>query len=244
MNGAPWEDPPRRPGLQPGCLHLWLVALSTEPGDLTRLERLLSPEERLEARRFHRPADRLRSIASRAALRKILAAYLRERPQALRLATGPSGKPYLDGLQFNLSHAGDLALVAVSKEKRVGVDIERLRELPSMQAVLSYIFTDEERGFVESHGGEQRTRGFLLIWNRREAAAKALGLDLLASFARLEVPVAAYSATGFLVPLVGTAGLPAGEGWWLRDFSPAPGYAGALCLEGGPAELSWWRFQG
>jgi 4'-phosphopantetheinyl transferase len=244
MDCAPWEDPPRRPGLRSGCLHLWLVPLPTEPMDLTLLERLLSPEERLEAWRFHRPADRLRSVAARATLRRILAAYIQERPQALRLAAGPSGKPYLDGLQFNLSHAGDLALVAVGKEKRVGVDIERLRELPSMQAVLSYIFTAEERGFVESHSAEHRTRAFFLIWNRREAAAKALGLDLLASFSRLEVPLAACSATGFLVPLIRTAGLPAGEDWWLRDFRPAPGYAGALCLEGGPAELSWWRYQG
>ena len=244
MNGALWEDPPRRPGLLPGCLHLWLAALSTGPGDLARLERLLSPEERLEARRFHRPADHLRWVTARAALRRILAAYLQERPRALRLASGPSGKPYLDGLQFNLSHAGDLALVAVSKEKPVGVDIEKLRELTAMQAVLSYIFTDEERAFVESHSGEHHTRAFFLIWNRREAAAKALGLDLLASFSRLEIPVAAYSAAGFQVPLIRTTGLPAGEDWWLRDFSPAPGYAGALCLEGGRAELSWWRFRG
>ncbi len=233
MDSAPWEDPPGRPGLRAGCLHLWLVALPTEPGDLARLQRLLSSEERVEARRFHRPADRLRSVAARAALRTILAAYLQERPQALRLATGPSGKPCLDGLQFNLSHTGNLALVAVSKEKRIGVDIEKLRELPSMQAVLSFIFTDEERAFVESHSGEHRSRAFFLIWNRREAAAKALGLDLLTCFSRLEIPAAAYSAAGFQVPL-------AGEDWWLRDFSPAPGYAGALCLEGKPAELSWY----
>ena len=244
MDDAPWRDPPRRLGLRPGCLHLWLASLSTRPGDLARLERLLSPEERLEARRFHRPADRLRSVAARAALRTILAAYLQERPQSLRLTTEPSGKPCLDGLQFNLSHAGNLALVAVSKEKRIGVDIEKLRELPAMQAVLSYIFTDEERAFVESHSGEHNTRAFFLIWNRREAAAKALGLDLLASFSRLEIPVAAHSATGFLVPLIRTSGLPVGEDWWLRDFRPAPGYAGALCLEGGSAELSWWRYQG
>ncbi len=244
MDYVPWEDPPKRLDLRTGCLHLWLADFSTGPGDQARLERLLSPEERLEARRFHRPADRLRSVAARAALRTILAAYLQEPSQALRLATGPSGKPCLNGLQFNLSHAGNLALVAVSKDKRIGVDIEKLRELPAMQAVLSYIFTDEERAFVESHSGEYHTRAFFLIWNRREAAAKALGLDLLACFSLLEIPVAAYSAAGFQVPLIKTTGLPAGEDWWLRDFSPAPGYTGALCLEGGRAELSWWRFRG
>jgi 4'-phosphopantetheinyl transferase len=244
MDEEPWGDPPKRLGLRPGCLHLWLAALSTEPGDLARLERQLSPEEKLEARRFHRPVDRLRAVAARAALRAILAAYLRKRPQALRLTTGPAGKPCLDGLQFNLSHAGNIALVAISKEKRVGVDVEKLRELPAMQAVLSYIFTDEERAFVESHSGEHLIRVFFLIWNRREAAAKALGLDVLASFSRFEIPVAGYSADGFQVHLGRATGLPAGEDWWLRDFTPAPGYAGALCLEGGPAELSWWRFRG
>ncbi len=47
----------------------------------------------------------------------------------------------------------------------------------------------------------------------------------------------AYSTTGFLVPLTA-------EDWWLRDLSPASGYVGALCLEGGPAELAWWRYRG
>jgi len=238
MDYAPWEDPPSQPELRSGRLHLWLVTLSTEPGDLARLERFLSPEEKLETRRLHLPSVRLRSVSARAALRTILGAYLQEPAQALRLAAGPAGKPCLDGLQFNLSHAGDLALVAVSKDRRVGVDIENLRESPSLQDVVAHIFTAEERRFVESRVDQHRTQAFFLIWNRREAAAKALGMDLLASFSRLEVPVAAYSPTGFLVPLI------KGEDWWLRDLSPAPGYVGALCLEGGPAELAWWRYQG
>lgn len=238
MDHAPWEDPPRRPELQSGRLDLWLVALSTEPADLAGLERLLSPEEKLAARRFHLPAARRRSICARAALRTILGAYLRQPPQALRLATGPAGKPCLAGLQFNLSHAGGLALLAVSKDKQVGVDIENLRESPSLQDVVSHIFTAEERRFVESGGDQYRTRAFFLLWNRREAAAKALGMDLLASFASLEVPLDDYSTTGFLLPLL------KGGDWWLRDLSPAPGYVGALCLEGGPAELAWWRYRG
>jgi 4'-phosphopantetheinyl transferase len=236
MDPAPWEDPPERPELRPGRLELWLVSLTAQPGEPADPERLLSAEER-QALRLRPPALRLRAVRARSALRTILGAYLRERPEDLRLAAGPSGKPCLDGLQFNLSHAGEQALVAVSRDKRVGVDIENLREPPAMQEVISRFFTAGERAFIESHDARQRSRAFFLIWNRREAAAKALGMDLLASFTRLQVPVASCSTTGFLVNLLA-------QDYWLRDISPAPGYAGAFCLEGGPAELSWWRFRG
>src|SRR5689334_24773529 len=62
------------------------------------------------------------------AVREIVAAYLEASPDAIRIVTGEHGKPELaDGtLRFNLSHSGDLALVAVARERDVGVDVERI----------------------------------------------------------------------------------------------------------------------
>ena len=77
----------------------------------------------------------------------------------LRFALGPHGKPALahDGadegdLRFNLSHSGDLALVAVTAGREVGVDIERARQ--------------------------RYTAEFLHDWVAREAVVKCRGLGL------------------------------------------------------------------
>ncbi|MDQ6812000.1 MAG: 4-phosphopantetheinyl transferase, partial [Actinomycetota bacterium] len=62
------------------------------------------------------------------ALRDVLAAYLETSPEAIRIVDGAHGKPELAGreLHFNLSHSGDVGLVAVSRERPVGVDVERI----------------------------------------------------------------------------------------------------------------------
>jgi phosphopantetheinyl transferase len=98
---------------------------------ISRLEFLPAPD-RLEV-----PDDEvhiwrvdLETVASRRALREILGRYLALPPDELRFETGRHGKPRLASaeaeLEFNLSHSGSLALVAVAR-REVGVDVERIR---------------------------------------------------------------------------------------------------------------------
>ena len=63
------------------------------------------------------------------ALRRILCSYLGGDPAALAFELGPHGKPALAGhdLQFSFSRSGDVALVAVSRGRPVGVDVERVK---------------------------------------------------------------------------------------------------------------------
>ena len=87
---------------------------------------------------------------------------------------------------------------------------------------------------------------------RREAAAKAMGLDLFDAFATCELPALDESRSGFrlVLPLGGAGtgartGVPPGHAavWWIRDFIPAPGYAGALCVEQENAEPSFYHLR-
>jgi hypothetical protein len=74
-------------------------------------------------------------------------------------------------------------------------------------------------------------QAFFLLWTRREAAAKALGLDLIASFDRLSLPPVSPSPAGFRVELPGSTGGPDGSGsWWLRAFVLLPGRGGEALL--------------
>ncbi len=233
---AMWALPSRQILLEPESVHIWRAPLTLPAEKREPLEALLSTEERDQCMRLVRGADRLRCAASRGSLRTVLAKYLGEDPRALSFTKATSGKRSLEGanppLQFNISNSGDLGLIAVTRRLRVGIDIERIKDVPNWEGVLNDFFSQEETTFVRSHRGKGRTRAFFLLWTRREAAAKALGIGLFDCFARVVLPAPGHAPSGFSVRLPDPDS-PAGptREWWLRDLLPAAGYAGAVCTE-------------
>jgi hypothetical protein len=126
----------------------------------------------------------------------------------------------------------DLGLIAVTRGLRVGIDVERVRDVPDVEAILNDFFSRQESAHVRLRKGKERTRAFFRLWTRREAAAKALGIGLFDCFARVELPTPDRAGSGFRVGLP-ESDTPAGptRAWWMRDLLPAPGYAGAVCME-------------
>ena len=97
---------------------------------------LLSEEEQARASRFVRDMHRRRFVIAHGALRIILAGYVDTEPRVARLRERAStasrrcadrdAEP--SAVEFNLSHSDDLALVAVTRTRAVGVDLERWSE--------------------------------------------------------------------------------------------------------------------
>ena len=209
---------------------IWQVPLDRPPAEAAWLRSLLTPEEMRKADGFHFEKDRRRYAVARGALRAILAERVGAAPEALRFTLGSHGKPFLTGgPEFNLSHCEDLALIAVAPAGRaVGVDAEKVRSFQDMRSIEERYFSAEERGFLAAAGPAERARRFLTLWTRREAAAKALGLDLQAALTRVRLPL--YDAGG-------SAALsdPAGQGsgpWNLQDLPLDHEHVAALCAQG------------
>lgn len=138
---------------------------------------VLSGDERERASRFFKHEDRIRSIATRAALRRLLAERLRREPGALRFTAGTYGKPLLqdaEGLEFNVSHSGGFALIALSRSGAVGVDIERRNETADVVGLARLTLSASERAAVGALGAE----AFFERWVVKEAVLKALGLGI------------------------------------------------------------------
>jgi 4'-phosphopantetheinyl transferase len=213
-------------------VQVWQVSLDRPAEDAAFLRTLLSPEELRKAEAFLFEKDRRRYAVARGALRAILADCLSTSPQALRFEQGPHGKPYLaGGPGFNLSHCEDLALIAVAADGRaVGVDVERLRPLQDMSSIEERHFSAEERAFLEAGGPGEKPRAFLTLWTRREAAAKALGLDLQAALTEIRVPVSVPGRTVL-------AELGGGGPWSICDISLDAEHVGALCVQGEACEI-------
>ena len=159
-----WVAPPPRVALPCDAVHVWRVGLIDPPDHVNHLAASLSPDERDRADRFHFERDRHRYVIGRGTLRTILGAYLGVPPGSLRFGYGPSGKPFVAEpadaarLQFNLSHAGALALVAVAHGRAVGVDLEQVRALPDRDLISTRFFSALERAALQALAPGRGTR--------------------------------------------------------------------------------------
>jgi len=106
---------------------VWRVRLETSSEELADDEAVLSADERRRAACFRFPRDRRRYVACHAALRRMLSACLDLPAGDINFTTNRYGKPALESgaLHFNLSHAHELALIAVA-EAEIGIDLEYL----------------------------------------------------------------------------------------------------------------------
>jgi 4'-phosphopantetheinyl transferase len=191
------ESSPVASSIGHGDVHIWLV----RPDDDGEAVGQLSESERVRAGRFRFAEDRRRWAGVRASLRRILAAYTGVSPAAVQIGIATYGKPCVlgpgsDWLRFNVSHAGDLGLIAVSHGHEVGVDLERWPRRPGTVAanvndLANGCLTVQERSAFEQVDDErERVHRFLCFWTAKEALLKAEGVGLLGrSPAEVPIPV-------------------------------------------------------
>jgi 4'-phosphopantetheinyl transferase len=225
-----WEMPKEVASLDQANVHVWVANL----GDLPEaaLRALLSPDERERGRRFHFERDRRRFVNARGLLRVLLGRYLDVLPSSLLFGYGPRGKPFLAGhdeVRFNVSHSGGLALLAFARGCELGVDIEQERALAGSADIARHYFSAGEEEALRSLAPEQREAAFFRCWTRKEAFIKATGDGLSRPLDTFDVTL----APGEPARLLRVQGEPeAMRRFWLEDLRPAPGFAGALAVEG------------
>src|SRR5262249_26367386 len=149
---------------------------------LTRLREILADDERRRADRFHFEKDCRHFTAARGAMRILLAGYLAHRPEEVRFAYSNYGKPRLAAeskLCFNLTHSQGLALLAVTRGREIGVDVERLREMErDGEPLAERFFSPREAAVLRSLPTRLRREAFFHCWTRKEAYIKAHGMGL------------------------------------------------------------------
>ncbi len=241
--------------LTPNRVHVWRLLLDQETLPVDSLKDVLSEQEIERAGKFYFKHDQRRYIISRALLRKLLASYSGASPQELSFSRGAHGKPYLDncnGLAFNLSHAGSWVLIAVAKDRDIGVDVEWLqaRTQDRIETIIKRFYAPEEQEFLESLSREERTKFYYTFWVQKEALVKALGENLPALIQRINV--LGLGEEGILYCDKGgnyrTSCEPlepgSGKLWSLNNFNVAAEYTAAVCVEGKRPEFSFWQLEG
>ena len=216
----------------PEDVHVWAIDLARDASEVGALGGLLSAEELRRAAGVRTEDGRRRFVVTRAALRALLGRYLGFEPQALAFAEGPHGKPRLEPrspLRFNVSHSGELALVACAREREVGIDVEwtvRERDVPGL--VRAYLAVNERAAVAEAPATDV---AFYRHWVAKEAFAKADGRGVARSLRAVEV--ALDEPSGPRIVHVGGDELEAAR-WSLDLLDGLPdGYVAALVVEAG-----------
>lgn len=221
-------------------IDVWLISCERSKGIHFSAE-LLSPEERERADRFHRELDGNRFRVTHGAMRMILARYLKVGPHELSFSAERGGKPELasqfrnTGIRFNLSHASELALLAVTRGARVGVDLERVNSEFPIEEVAERFFSPAEISVLKELPGEEKLEAFFSCWTRKEAYIKAVGGGFSIPLDGFEVAVGSERAPA----LVAVRDNPAEVSRWrMYDLQMPKGYKAALVVEGRAHRLS------
>ncbi len=216
-------------------VHLWWKG-PRDAGDAAEERGWLSDAERRRCERFHDPRDARAFRARRLFLRAVLAGYLGRDPSELSFGENPFGKPVLrasEGLSFNLSRSGGWVLLAVTRGREVGVDLERAAEWlereDELAAVVRLVFSAREREAFARLPPSARSAAFLRVWTRKEALVKALGTGLSREPASFEVGL----DDGPSGPrALDRNGFPGEGGALLVDVAAPAGFAAALVAAG------------
>jgi 4'-phosphopantetheinyl transferase len=196
---------------------------------MARCDSVLSADERARALVVPVVREQARFVAVRGLLRLILGRYLPAGADGLRFSYGEHGKPALagesgGGIHFNVSHAGEVALVAVTAGREVGVDVEELREVRRAERIAVRIFPAEALERWRALPPGLREEVFLRQWTRLEALAKLRG-------------------DGVWRTIIQRAHLEPGEACPV-DLAPFAGYVGAVAVAGESRVVGFaWRHQ-
>jgi 4'-phosphopantetheinyl transferase len=196
---------------------------------------MLSEEEQQRAERFYFKRHQRRYINAHSALRLILSRYLGIAPEGLIFHAGVKGKPRVDnavGLEFNLSHSKDTALLAVGHTYPLGIDVEHFSSRPYC-GIGGHLFSEKENQLINAVIPSLQPLAFFNIWSQKEALIKACGLGLSYPTQSFDVPIFSQSSQTIVDALHQRT-------WQMKTFMPSVGCCAALCYDENVSEIRYF----
>ncbi|MEO7996646.1 MAG: 4'-phosphopantetheinyl transferase superfamily protein [Gemmatimonadaceae bacterium] len=229
-----------------GEAHVWTVSLSHR-GPTESEWAILSSAESERARRFHYERHRDNFVLAHAALRQILAEYTLISPGQLEFVVGDAGKPAIapstntHAVEFNLSHSGDLALVAVTRGRAIGVDIEQWDDRVEFLELADHYFSPHERSALWALENVSMgvMQGFFQAWSRKEAYLKATGVGITKGLHHFDVALTPGEPAALIADRNDATAI---ERWRMNDLIVADRYSAAVVVAGAHAEIRRFNF--
>jgi 4'-phosphopantetheinyl transferase len=160
----------------------------------------------------------------------ILGHYLALQPAEVSFRYGRYGKPLLDGtdLLFNMSKSAGCAVYAVTRNRRIGVDVEQIREIAEIEQIARQFLSEPEYELLSASSGSKKDKRFFECWTRKEALVKSVG-------AGLTIPLHTFDVSENLEESVRMVRLECDLGeesaWTICDLEQYAGFAVAVAVE-------------
>lgn len=143
------------------------------------LAMVLTKPELEKMSRFFKKDDAIRFALGKYFIRKIVSKKLNIEPANIDFLLTNENKPYLPGVEFNISHSGNYVTIAISN-KPIGIDVEMVKNHFDHDELARACFTLNERKLISN------LHDFYIFWTRKEAILKASGEGLVDNLLEIE----------------------------------------------------------
>lgn len=244
MSDAGWKAARQKIFLAENEAHIWRIALFQKDKVLEFSADLLDENEKSKAAKFRFERDRRNYIAAHGAMREILGFYLECCPKKIEFTTNYYGKPFLrrnqTDINFNMSHSHEWALLALTKGKKIGVDIELIRAEIAEQNLAEQIFSPLENETLRNLPEKLRLKAFFDCWTRKEAFIKAVGKGLSYPLEEFAVSCAPHQSA-MLLSINNSSDEV--ENWHIKELNVGENYAAAAAIESKQLKLKFYHWE-
>jgi 4'-phosphopantetheinyl transferase len=223
-----------KPVLSDEQAHVFLLQLSLfNSKDLLPY---LSEDEHSRACKLKVEQKKDQFVITRGLLRQLLSNYLEKEPKEIMFSYEQHCKPIINdkvnnkSVEFNISHSGDYALIAMSLENKVGVDIEEINPGIDYQSLSKRFFSEKENKELTSLDKDEQLDAFYRTWVRKESFIKAIGKGVAFGLDRFSVSLEENKKTEMEV----VTPEPTNDKWFCYDLINLDNYKTALttCRKG------------
>ncbi len=235
------------PVCTPEIVDIYRIRLDGNEADVLACSQWLSDEEKQRAAKFLSASKTREFTITRGTLKQILAYTLGEDLSRIVIANQPQGKPYLQcngrhpRLQFSVSHSQDLAMIAITLDREIGIDVEKVRSDIDHQLLARRFFSAAEYLALQDCSEQIQLQAFFATWTRKEAIVKANGKGIALGLKQFDVSVNPDQPPRLLATRWDQQDIP---GWTLMNVDAGPGYFASVAISGGPAQIRYCAIPG
>ncbi len=226
-------------------VEVWCGSIAQFIPQIEMLSQVLDDEERAQVVRFQFDRHREQFAIRRALLRVVLSRYNGIAPHQLKFRRGEFGKPELQQypeqacLHFSSSHSNGVVLFAITRDGAVGADVEAVRPLADLDAMIARCLSNSEKSALNDRTGRDRLQDFFHYWTCKEAVLKGTGEGLSRPLESVQISLVDQAS-----PRV-VSREPESEHlceWQLTSFAPEVGFVAAIATKNANASLRLIRF--
>lgn len=218
-------------------IHVWLLTHSEvmDEGLMQAYRGLLTEEERAQELRFRFPEGRKNYLLTRALVRTVLSRYSSVQAHEWVFTKTDYGRPELSpahedahNIIFNISHTRESIVLAVTRDREIGVDVESLEAKRVGLELARRVFAPREIEALSRLPETLQRERFLELWTLKESYIKARGMGLSIPTAKFGFDFVAEGGLSLSID----AELNDEPGRWrFVQFRPSANHIAAVCYE-------------